>query len=157
MRAVLVCVIVLLSGCYSVANISDLQTSSSDIDFEYMAHKKEVNEDPFYSWRSSFESLVVIRDVTAVELAQLLSAALSANGYEIVSNSVDVGVLLAERGFTMDEYSSVAGVYYKSEEGKFVVYGKVNITQDITGDLGGNRAKEIMVSLCNIKQTCERL
>lgn len=157
MRAVFAFVIALLSGCYSIANISDLQTSSSDIDFEYMAHKKEVNEDPFYSWRSSFEALVVVHEVTATELVQLLSAALSANGYEVVSNNIDVGVLLAERGFTMDEYSSVAGVYFKSEEGKFVVYGKVNITQDITGDLGGNRAKKIMASLCSIKQACERL
>ncbi len=141
---------VLLGACTSVANLKDLPPSSAEIDFDDAATRSNDDDDASWNTKGSADYLALVESESTEQLIALIVEALQDNGYTLLKTDRSNGVVFAERGMRVNEYESVAGVYFETASGAFAVYARVDITQGITGGWKENRAKQILDRLCEL-------
>ncbi len=102
-----------LMSCASTANLSNFPQNISDVNFNSLS-KQSINPN-HTSWNKSGSSeyLIKIKENKALDLSIILSSALKKAGYKIHENSVQSSKLIGKRGLTMEEWSSIAAIYYK--------------------------------------------
>jgi hypothetical protein len=79
---------------------------------------------------------------------------LEAAGFKIKRNDPSEKVIIAKRGLKLNEWNSVAGIYYKLNTNSTDIYIKAEITQDITGGWTDHRAKTIGDLVCDYFKDC---
>ena len=141
---------VLLGACTSVANLKDLPPSSAEIDFDDVSIRSNDDDDTSWNTKGSADYLALVESESTEQLIALIGEALQDNGYTLLKTDRSNGVVFAERGMRVNEYESVAGVYFETASGAFAVYARVDITQGITGGWKENRARQILDRLCEL-------
>ncbi len=138
--------LVLLTSCVSVANISNLPQGSYYIDFDKYSNEYQEENIPFWTTAGSneyyFEKNFTVKDDLIFDI---ISEALLDEGYKIVVADNKNQFFTGKRGIRLNEWNSRIGVYYKINvpEFKTQVFIRVDITQDITGGWKENRAKKV--------------
>ena len=150
MRTMILLLSVWLSACTSVANMDDLPASSAEIDFDDVSARSNGTDAAAWNTKGSADYLVVVESESTEQLIRLIAKALQENGYTLVKTDRSNGVIFAKRGLRVNEYASVAGVYFETASGAFAVYVRVDITQGFTGGWKENRAKQIIDRLCEL-------
>ena len=130
--------------------MKDLPPSSAAIDFGDVSVRSNDDDDASSNTKGSADYLALVESESTEQLIALIGEALQDNGYTLLKTDRSNGVVFAERGMRVNEYESVAGVYFETASGAFAVYARVDITQGLTGDWGENRAKEIIDRLCEL-------
>ena len=141
---------VLLGACASVADLKDFPASSAEIDFDDVSARINGIDDASGNSEDSADYLAVVESESAERLTALITEALQDNGYTLVKSDRSNGVVFAERGMRVNEYESIAGVYFETASGAFAVYARVDITQGLTGGWKENRARQVLDRLCEL-------
>ncbi len=138
--------LVLLTQSCTVANLTSLPKSASEIDFNKCPTE---TENPTGKRRTSktmneycFEKSKIYSEDA---ILRAIDKGLRTSGYVIRKYDALEKFVLADRTLRANEWNSFAGIYYKIEEstGKTKIYIQVRITQDITGGRVENRAQKI--------------
>lgn len=133
----------LLTGCVSVAHVSDFKKTADGLDFDALAKRNYDQKDGLWNEKTGYEYFIVVDHVSEPDAVKCIKAALQSQGYQVEYTSTEGRAIIATRGLMANEWSSVAGVYYRPEEAMVQIYIRDKITQDITGGWRENRAKEI--------------
>jgi len=123
----------LVSGCMSVARLTDLPSSSEDVKF------KQVSKDEYGNYEHDF----VLTGVTDQQFQAGVRKALESNGYSVRTDDIKSRVTTGERGLRPNTWGAVAGVYSRRTGDRLDVKVIVRITQDFTGTLPERFAEDI--------------
>lgn len=140
----------LLCQSCNVAKFSSMPKAASDIDFNKYSNGIKVAKEPLLTIATTNEFFVKIdRVCTELEILDVIGKAYTANHYGFSKFNKTDKAVFAERGARLNEWKSIAGVYYlidtKTMNTQFYIL--VKITQDITGGWKENRAKKIGLSI----------
>ena len=119
----LMLLILLLTGCVSVANVSDFPQDLSQVKFG------ELQFDGPWQYDYEFE----LSEVSDKDFFAAAKPALTSNGFSIVKFDTSQGVIIAKRGLRANEWASVVGVYRKPESQGGDTKILFKVTQDFTG------------------------
>ena len=147
LKSILFIVIIISQSC-TVAKLSSLPKSSNEIDFNKYSIELANAKEPFWTSKTSNEYYFEKPKLYAEEdLFKAMDKAFTANNYVVVKFYKTEKTIFAERGMRANEWKSIAGIYYQTDEKteKTKIYIQVKITQDITGGWKENRAKKIGV------------
>jgi len=92
--------------------------------------------------------------VTDEALVEAIEQTLAANGYDVVVEDAQAGVVIGERGLRTHEWSSVIASYFRRSDGRIELYIENRITQDVTGGPAEDRARNFAGQLCVALGTC---
>lgn len=123
----------LVSGCMSVARLSDLPRSSDQVNF------KQVTKDEYGHYEHDF----VLTGVTDQQFHAIVRKAMDSNGYSVRTDEVKSRATTGERGLRLNTWGAVAGVYSRRTGDSLDVKVIVRITQDFTGTLPERFAEDI--------------
>ncbi len=149
---------VFLSACVSVARVSDMPASSSDIDFVTLS-EKSFEENSVGLYTTDFEDFINVSDVSEEALFQAIEASLKDVGYTVKQSSREKGVIIGENGTVgMTEYASVSGVYVKPQQEAFQVYVRTKLTHSITPGWATKYdiAKTVTGKICENLKACDQ-
>jgi hypothetical protein len=138
----------LIVSCTSVAKISDLPTNSEKIDFSKIALMKKTKKDKAWNSKKEYEYYICTPVNSPEKVMASVLKGLQLEEYAVNKQSLQNGVVLAERGLRANEWNSVAGIYFIVAEKETHIYICCKITQDITGGWRNDRAKEIGDAIC---------
>ena len=145
----LIGIAILFQSC-SVAKFSNMPKGASEINFsKYSSHAKNEKE-PLLTGSTTNEYFIEINKVCyELEILDAIGQAYNANHYGFSKFNKADKAIFAERGARLNEWKSLAGIYYQINEqlNNTRFYILVNITQDITGGWKENRAKKLGLSL----------
>lgn len=144
------------TGCATTANVTNFPASSSEIDFDEISTRNLDPDDPIWNLKGSSEYTIFLEAEKEKALFNSLVIATQNEGYSVSESNMEKNRLISNRGMRMNEWNSISGIYYREldEKGKYQVYIRVDITQDITGGWKENRAKQIADEICNINGKC---
>jgi hypothetical protein len=137
--------ILMLQSC-SVAKFSSMPKTAADINFVKYESELQNTKEPFWTSKTSNEYFIEINKICKEQdILQSIGNAYSANNYGFSKFNKEDKAVFAERGMRMNEWKSIAGVYYLIDEiaKKTRIYILVKITQDVTGGWKENRAKKL--------------
>jgi len=126
-------IILLLSGCASVARIGDLPKTFESINYEGV-EKSE------YGY---FEHIFKLENIEDDHFYSAVKSGLTSNGFNIVNIDEDNRLLTAKRGLRLNEWGSVVGIYSRRTDDDLEIKVIVKITQDITGTFPQSYAENI--------------
>jgi len=146
-------IVLLLGACTSLATVSELPVSANAVDFNALA-KQDLNpKNATWNFKSDFKYIVRTSTVSEQELVAAIKLALTDTGYTVKTVDIAQQAIIAERGLRPNEWSAVAGVYFKTEKDFSWVYVNSRITESLTGGWDEHRAKEVTDQLCE-KLSC---
>jgi hypothetical protein len=154
--AMLICLFA-VTGCMGVARMSDFPRNAATFNFDELSKKNYDSKDAIWNERTEYEYFVNVEKTDENELFKLITFALMNSGYTISYSDIQHKVAIGERGLRLNEWQSITGIYYRATPDLFQVYFKNAITQDITGGLRENRAKEVAKLFCAIIMKCKRV
>ena len=138
----------LVSGCVSEARLSDFQKTSNGIDFDALAKRDYDSKSAVWTEKGGYEYYIEAQNVSENDLVNGIIEALKELHYVIKSSNTGDDTIIARRGFEVNEWASVAGIYYHSKGDRYQIYIQNKITQDFTGGWRDNRAKKIANAIC---------
>jgi hypothetical protein len=139
----------LIVSCTSIAKISDLPVNSEKINFSKIALMKKTKKDKAWNSKKEYEYYIHTSINSPEKVMTSVLKGLQLEGYAVNKQSLQNGVVLAERGLRANEWNSVAGIYFTVTEKETHIYIRCRITQDITGGWRNDRAKVIGVAICS--------
>lgn len=148
--------LLIISGCSSVAKLSSLPQTTSSIDFYELSDRDLSPDHGVWHHRGSSEYLIRIQGYSNSEIVGFIIKALKEHNFRVQSTNKSEISVLGKRGLTWMEWGSVAGVYAKPVGSEYQVYVRVDVTQDITGDVVRNRAKDLSDTICGLAKGCTR-
>lgn len=137
--------ILIMQSC-SVAKFSSMPKTAADINFVKYEKELQNNKEPFWTSKTSNEYFIEINKICKEQdILQSIGNAYSANNYGFSKFNKEDKVVFAERGTRLNEWKSIAGVYYQIDgiAKKTRIYILVKISQDVTGGWKENRAKKL--------------
>jgi hypothetical protein len=135
-----------LQSCL-VAKFSSMPKTSADINFVRYEKESQNTKEPFWDSKTSNEYFIKINKVYAeLDILQAIGVAYSNNNFGFSKFNKADKVVFAERGMRMNDWKSLAGVYYNIDEieKETKIYVLVKITQDVIGGWKENRAKKLL-------------
>jgi hypothetical protein len=131
--------------------------------------KKNIDTDSgwFMTWKGENEYLVEVEGLEIEAIRNTFSVIVKDAGFTILKSPNNNSVIIAERGlFYLDpkstyshglgvgsnEWNMIAGIYIFDDLPLYTVYVRVQITQDVTGGFGVNRAKNLIEVFCEIRK-----
>ena len=143
-----------LSGCTSIAKVSNFETNASQINFTQLANLHNSTAKAGWTWQGKNEYFINVKAIEKAELSEKLINALDEHGYSLVKKSEDGSAIIGDKGIRLNEWWSVIGVYFSATNDGHQVYIKVELTQDITGGWTENRAKSFAKYFCSQSKLC---
>ena len=143
-----------MTGCVSVARVSDFSKTADGLNFEELAQRSYDRKDGIWNERTGFEYFLEVEKVHEDDLISGVTRALAHLGYAIQYSDKEHRTIIGERGLQANEWSSVAGVYYRPTTERFQIYIRNKITQDFTGGWRDNRAQKIAQAICGQLGAC---
>jgi hypothetical protein len=144
----------LLSGCVSVAKISDFPDTAASVDFDVVRAKN--NQDPAaWSQQANFEYVIELENTNEDDAINAISEGFKATGYKVAAIDKAKQKVTAEKGMTMLEWNSISVAYYKILSSNVQVYVVTKITQDFTGGWKDHRAKNTADAICAVSKKCK--
>jgi hypothetical protein len=137
---------ILITQSCSVAKFSSMPKTATDINFAKYESELRNTKEPFWTSKTSNEYFIEINKICKEQdILQSIGNAYSANNYGFSKFNKQDKAVFAERGMRMNEWKSIAGIYYQIDElaKKTRIYILVKITQDVTGGWKENRAKKL--------------
>jgi len=150
----LICLCI-FTGCAGIARISEFPQTSETIDFDKLAQANYESKDAFWNLQTEYEYFVEVEKTEEDELYKAITDALVNSGYVVSYSNKQNRVIIGERGFRLNEWKSITGVYYRGRDGLFQVFFRNAITQDITGGWRQNRARKVAALLCKSLSKCK--
>ena len=132
----------------SEARLSDFQKTSNGIDFDALAKRDYDSKSAVWTEKGGYEYYIEAQNVSENDLVNGIIEALKELHYVIKSSNTGDDTIIARRGFEVNEWASVAGIYYHSKGDRYQIYIQNKITQDFTGGWRDNRAKKIANAIC---------
>ncbi len=123
-----------LTGCLSVARLSDLPADSASVDMDNTAPPTKYGR---------FEHTVSLEGTSRQRVFEISQLALQQEGFQIALADPDKGCIKGERGLRANEWSMVSGVYLREGDNQVKVKVICIITQDITGGWHQSYAENI--------------
>ena len=143
-----------MTGCVSVARVSDFSKTAGGLNFEELAERNYDRKDAIWNEKTGFEYFLEVEKVHEDDLIGGVTRALEHLGYAILYSDKEHRTIIGQRGLQANEWSSVAGVYYRPTGEHFQIYIRNKITQDFTGGWRDNRAQKIAQAICRQLGTC---
>ena len=153
-KIITILMIIAVSGCTSIASVSNFETSASQIDFNKLEQSYDRSPDGAWSWEGKNEYIIFVKNTDSSELYSLLITFLKSSGYKIVNSSNDGTAIIGKKGIRFNDWGSVIGAYLSPSNDEYQVYVKVEVTQDITGGWTENRAKHFGIYFCDQTNLC---
>jgi hypothetical protein len=141
--------LLVLTSC-SVAKFSSMPKTAMEIDFVKYENDLQNTKEPLWSSNTSNEYFFVLdKACQELELLEAVGFAFTKNNFGFSKFNKADKVVFAERGARLNDWKSIAGIYYKIDTlaNKTRFYILVKITQDIIGGWKENRAKKIGLDL----------
>ena len=130
----------------NVARFSSMPQTAANINFTTIALVNKPAKETVYTANTKNEYFVQINTLlTEAQILDVIGKAYAANNYGFSKFNRADKVVFAERGARLNEWKSLAGIYYQIDEAnnQTNLYILVKITQDITGGFKENRAKKL--------------
>jgi hypothetical protein len=132
-----------LTGCLSVARLSDLPADSASVDMESAAKPTTYGR---------FEHTFSLEGSSRQRVFDISQLALQQEGFRIASADFDQGCIKGERGLRANEWGMVSGIYLREGEGRVKVKVICIITQDFTGGWHQSYAQNIANRIARLAQ-----
>lgn len=133
-----------MTGCVSMAKISDFSQTSTSIDFDKLSKEFKIAKTPFWTLNSSNE--YYFEKETNIEEGKLIETiknGLRSYNYSIPVSNLENKCIIGKRGMVANEWNSITAIYYRIQPNKIQVYLNTKISQDITGGWKENRAMKV--------------
>jgi hypothetical protein len=134
----------ILTGCVSMAKLSDFSQTSNSIDFDKLSKEFKLTKTPFWTLKTSNE--YYFEKDTHIEEAKLIETiknGLRSYNYSIPVSNLENKCIIGQRGMVANEWNSITAIYYRLQPNKIQVYLNTKISQDITGGWRENRAMKV--------------
>lgn len=145
LNSIIISSFLLCCSC-NVARFSSMPQRATDINFDKIGLVNKPIKETVYTANTKNEYFIQINNLlNEAQILEVIGKTYSANNYGFSKfNRVDK-VVFAERGARLNEWKSLAGIYYQIDEvnNQTNLYILVKITQDITGGFKENRAKKL--------------
>jgi hypothetical protein len=133
----------MLTGCVSVARVSDFKRTADGLDFDALARRDYDSKDAVWNQKTGYEYFIEEAKIDDDDLVKGITTALESLNFKLQYSSKQDRTIIAERGLRANEWSSVVGVYYRPKDAIVQIYVRNEITQDFTGGWRDNRAKDV--------------
>lgn len=142
-------VVILLTGCISVARMSDFPQSARDINFDHYSKLYNSVEAQSWDFESSNEYYLETRKkIDEEKLHSLVIQTFADNSYELKRYVAVERFFAGLRGLSLNEWTTIVYLYYNYKaDSTLQIYIDSKYTQDFTGDIRENRAKKIGLTL----------
>jgi hypothetical protein len=110
---------------------------------------KKTKKDKAWNSKKEYEYYICTPVNSSEKVMASILKGLQLEEYTVNKQSLQNGVVLAERGLRANEWNSVAGIYFITAEKETHIYICCKITQDITGGWRSDRARKIGEAICS--------